>query len=524
MSRVLLLDVADAEERRAALLENGAPSLFWVERDDERSLVGNVYLGRVVRVEPSIGAAFVDLGLDRPGFLPADDAAFREVRDEVAAAVPEGGADATAAPAEVDAIAPGDATSDVGAVGVADPRRIVDMLRTGDSIIVQVARDAVARKGPTLTTFISYAGRTIVVLPGLGRIAVSRKLDDPAVRSSIEERIGRLGLPPGLGVVARTACAEATDEEMADDAARLLAAHRCVETARASARAPALLHEEDDFITRAVRELSVRAPEGAAGPLRIVVNSADAEARAIALTARMSPGPEIVLHAEGPPLFHAFGVERELRALDEPRVALVGGATIVIHETEAMWTIDVNSGRLRTADSLEETALATDLLAAKEVARQIRLRDLSGLIVIDFIDCRDEANRQKVEAAVRAELAKDPAKMRVAPLSEFMVCEITRRRLRSGAARSGAHVCPSCGGRGRIRSARSAGLAAIRDVRALLADGAPRGVDVTAAPAVAAELDRRRPEIVLLEQRHSSRVHVHRSPQFDGDRFEVRRK
>jgi Rne/Rng family ribonuclease len=508
LTRVLLLETREPEERRAALLEDGTLSLLWVEREDDRTLVGNVYLGSVVRVEPSIGAAFVDLGLDRPGFLPADDAAFREIQEELGAAGPAGPADA---PAEQ---APREARP---------PRRIEDLVRTGDRVVVQVARDAVGRKGPTVTTHVSFAGRTLVLMPSLGRLAVSRKIADPEVRREAEDRLRRLGLPQGLGAVARTASVAAAESEMVAEAARLVAAWRAMQDAVPGARAPALLHAEDDFVTRSVRELSVRAPEGSAGPLRIVVDDADAAERARSLTSQIDPAPEVVLHESPAPLFHAFGVERAVRALDDAEVPLPGGASLVIHETEAMWSVDVNSGRLRTGESLEETALATDLLAAREVARQIRLRDLSGLIVVDFIDCREDANRARVEEALRAELARDPAKMRVAPLSEFMVAEITRRRLRSGAARSGSHRCPTCRGRGRIHSARAAGLAALRDVRALLSDGSRRGVEVHAAPAVAAELDRRRPEIDALEARHGGRVVVLRSTSLDGDRFEVRR-
>lgn len=523
MTRVLLLDVGQPEERRAALLEDGTLSLLWVERDDDRALVGNVYLGRVVRVEPSIGAAFVDLGLDRPGFLPEDDAAFREFREDVQAVVVPAPEAATAVTAGA-----GEAADAAGCVGApARPpvvRHIEDLVRPGDRVVVQVARDAVARKGPTVTTHVSFAGRTIVLLPSLGRLAVSRKITDPEARARVEGMLRGLDLPAGAGIVARTASADASADEMADEAARLVAAHRRVEAGAITAQAPALLYEEEDFVTRAVRELSIRAPEGSSGPLRIVVDDAAAAERARELTARMSPAPEVVLHDSPAPLFHAFGVERTVRSLDDPRVPLAGGGSIVIHETEAMWSIDVNSGRLRSGAGIEATALATDLLAAREAARQIRLRDLAGLIVVDFIDCREPENRQKVEDAFRLELARDPSKMRVAPLSEFMVSEITRRRLRSGPARTGSHLCPACGGRGRVHSARAAGLAALRDLRAVLADGAPGGVEIQAAPTVAAELDRRRPEIAALEVAHGVRVTVHRGANFDGDRFEVRRR
>jgi ribonuclease E len=294
----------------------------------------------------------------------------------------------------------------------------------------------------------------------------------------------------------------------------------------ASSAAPALLHGEADFVTRAVRELAVRSPEGTGGALRVVTDHADAAAAARRALGASAAEVEVEVHASASPLFHVNGVERAVRQLDEPRVLLPGGASLVIHETEAMWTIDVNSGRLRSGDTPEANALETDLLAAREAARQIRLRDLPGLVVIDFIDfidCREAANRARVEETLRAELAKDPARMRVAPLSEFMVAEITRRRLRSGPARSGASTCRTCRGRGRVLSPAAVGLAALREVRALLADGAPRGVLVVCPPEVADDLARRREDLEELRRRHSVPVDVRSSTSLEGDRFEVRR-
>jgi ribonuclease E len=489
LSRALLLNLEDVEEPRAALVEDGRLSLLWVERAEDRTLVGNVYKGRVTSVERSIGAAFVDFGGGRPGFLHGGD---------------------------IPAAGEGDADPGV-------PRPIQDLVTEGQDIVVQVSRDALGGKGPSLTARVSLPGRLMVVFPGTARTAVSRKITDEAEHKRLEDLMAPRAAAAGVGVVVRTAAQGATEEALAGEFARLASDAREIADRAASRRAPALLHEESDFCSRAVRELLCRAPERVGGPVRVVVDTAEGLRRVEELLACDPSPPEIALH-EGPlPLFHASGVEREVRGLDEPRVPLPGGATLVIHETEALWAIDVNSGRMRGEDSLEETALAVDLAAAAEAARQIRLRDLGGLVVVDFIDCVDPANRARVEAALREALAADPARMRVAPLSEFMVAEITRRRMRTGPAHAGSAACPSCRGRGRTRSPRSAGLAALREIRAVLAGGATGGVDVTCAPAVADDLDARLAVLRALEERHGVAVRVHADASMPHDRFEVRR-
>ena len=489
MTRSLLLNLEDDEERRAALVEDGRLSLVWVERAEEKSLVGNIYKGRVTNVEPSIGAAFVDIGLDRPGFLHGGD-------------VPALSED-TGSPAET---AP-----------------IHQLVEAGQDIVVQVTRDPLGHKGPTLTGHVSIPGRRVVLFPGLGRKAVSRKITDPAERARLEQIVSAVPGMQSLGVVVRTAAEGVSAQELSEELANLLVEFQDFEAAASSCRVPSMLREDSDFVTRAVRELLGRNPEGSAGPVRILCDTQEGVRRASAALASAAGVPEVELHGGELPLFHAHGIEREIRGLDEPRVPLPGGACLVIHETEALWAIDVNSGRMRDAQNLEETALQVDLTAAAEAARQIRLRDLGGLVVVDFIDCIAPENRAKVEEKLRTELAKDPARMRIAPLSEFMVAEITRRRMRSGPAHAGSAVCPGCRGRGRTRAPRSAGLAALREVRAVLANKAEAGVEVWCSPVIAEDLDDRVAALRALEERHGVVVRVHVDDQMPHDRFDVRR-
>jgi len=495
MSRTLLINVAEPEERRAALLEDGRLSLLWIERSDERTLVGNVYKGRIARVEPAIGAAFVDVGLDRAGFLHVDDAV----------PLSNGARDASAA-------------------GPDDERRelsIDKLLSRGDEILVQVVRDPLAQKGATLTSRLSFPGRTAVLLPGLARSAVSRKIADETTRDRLRGLLDQVELPEGCGAVARTAAERAGDDDVVGDLRNLVRCHAaCLERADRS-DAPVLVHEETGFAARAVRELLVRAPDGANGPTRVVADSPRAARDAEEALAGSASETDVSEHKAAAPLFHSFGIEAEVRRLSSPRVSLPGGASLVIQETEALWAIDVNSGRRRRGANLEETALETDLLAAEEAARQIRLRDIGGLIVVDFIDCREPENRTKVEDVFRRELAKDPARLRMAPMSEFMIAEITRRRTRAGPGRAGSLRCESCGGTGRVRTAASAALAALRDLHALVAERKPDRVEIVCAPDVADALERREAVLDAIERDCGVAVDITEDPALGQGGFDV---
>ncbi len=491
MSRALLLNLVHDEERRAALLEDGRLSLLWIERREEHTFVGNVYKGRVLRLEPSIGAAFVELGLERPGFLHASDVRRPWSEDAGEGAVRDG------------------------------DLAIQDYVQAGDDVVVQVTRDPIGHKGATISTYVSLPGRTLVLIPRLGRTAVSRKIEDDGERERLRAVLDGFERPGDVGIVARTAAVGVEAGELASEYAELRKTHDRLMSTVELATAPALVHADDDFAARAVRELCARSPDGSRGPLQVIVDDPAAEdLLRDALSAEAEASIEV--HDAEAPLFHAHGVEQEVRRLRSPRVPLPGGASLVIQQTEALWAIDVNSGRRRNGGNLEQTAVDTDLVAAVEVARQIRLRDLAGLIIVDFIDCKDPANRARVEEAVRTELARDPARMRIAGMSEFMVQEITRRRARAGAGRAGLAPCGACGGTGRVHKPAAAGLAALRDAGALLAKRGGATVEIACAPAVADDLEGREDELVRLERRHRATIDVVEDPDLAPDRFVVR--
>ncbi len=560
MSRALLLNVREPEECRAALVEDGRLSLLWVEREDAHTLVGNVYLGRVTHLENSIGAAFVDIGAERPAFLHADDVrrpgepapsphrrapsqsedahlgadadldndANTDADADTDAARPES---AVASPADAGAEGPAPEGADPDAADAADsaepeapetpaaPVRIDALLEKGQAVVVQVVRDPIATKGASLTMELSLPGRTLVLMPSGERVGVSRRIEEPEAREALRALVEALDIPPGMGVVARTAAADATREELAAELGSLVAQWHSLDAAAGIAAPVRLLHEQAGFVLRAVRELAGRNPAGATGTLEIICDTTAAAESVHAELALAATDSRVTLHDSDTPLFHAHEVEHEARSLRNKRVGLPGGAYLVIERTEALWSIDVNSGRLRVGSSLEETALETDLLAARECARQIRLRDLSGLIVIDFIDCRDADNRRRVEETFREELARDPGRLRCSALSEFMLIQVTRRRLRAGAQLSGTEPCGTCHGAGRVVSPAAVAISAVRDVRAALADrgkqrGGGRGTKLTVrcSPDVSAALSGRQERLSSVSKRHGVKVRVVADP------------
>jgi ribonuclease E len=462
MGRSLLLDYRDAEEVRAAVVEDGRLAELAVETGDRRRRQGDVYLGRVLRVEPSVEAAFVDIGAEKPGFLHADD-----VMPVFAGGSPEPGAFA--------ARARGPAA------------RISDLLQEGQRVLVQVIRDAVGTKGPTLTTHVSLPGRWLVLMPSLERVGVSRRVSDPEARDRARAAFESLAPPPGMGFIVRTAGA---DRDPSDLRREMEALHRVylglAERARTETP-PAPLLREGSLVVRTLRDWLAHPVD------EVVVEGADAVEEARAFLAEASPpwAGRLAAH-EGPvPLFHARGIEEEVDRIFERRVPLPGGGFLLVEPTEALVAVDVNSGKAAGGEDLEETALATDLAAAAEVGRQLRLRDQGGLVVVDFIDVRKPENRAAVDRAVEAAFRNDKARVRFTPLSEFGLVEITRRRIGPSLRQVLHEGCPSCRGRGVVRTAPSAGLRALRELRALRAAGRG-GKRLRASPEVAGWLRERK--------------------------------
>jgi ribonuclease G len=429
-----LLVAVTPPETRAAWMEEGRVVEVFHERRGHRPLVGNVYLGRVHRVLPGMQAAFVAIGLDRDAFLYVEDALAPS------ASIEEEGDDTA-----VRGRYPRERNGE-------DRPRIDDLVKEGQEIVVQVAKDPMAGKGPRVTAALSLPGRAVVYLPSMGarEVGISRRITDDAERERLRGLLESVGASGGL--IARTAAASAGLAELEADYRYLRDLAGRIQAQAERSSAPALLHRELDLALRLVRDLvttdfeTIRVDdEATAGRIREFL-----EAVAPALAHRVEFwSPE----REGDrSLFDAFGVDAEIEKALKRHVELASGGSIVIQQTEALVAIDVNTGKFVGKDALEDTVFATNMEAVPEIARQIRLRDLGGLLVIDFIDMTDPEHRRQVFESLEARFAADRARTRLLPVSEFGLIEVTRQRSRGNLEKTLTRECPCCSGRGRVPS------------------------------------------------------------------------
>ncbi|MEO8189993.1 MAG: Rne/Rng family ribonuclease [Acidobacteriota bacterium] len=435
MRKELLVNATPPETRVAVMEDQRVVEVFH-ERREHRGLVGNIYLGRVHRVLPGMQAAFVSIGLDRDAFLYVEDALPASVEDE------------------------GDETGGAAGRGAApeDRPRIDDLVKEGQEIVVQVTKDPLSGKGPRVTAALSLPGRTLVYLPSAREIGISRRISDETERERLRHLLEQL--PGSGGLIARTAAAGAGLAELAADQKYLIdLAERIVKQAERST-APALLHRELDLALRVVRDLVTT--DFAA----IRVDDEPTYARLVEFLGAVAPSlVGVVELASGePPLFEAAAVDQEIARALRRHVELPSGGSIVIQQTEALVAIDVNTGKFVGKDALEDTVFATNLEAVPEIARQIRLRDLGGLLVIDFIDMGDPAHRHEVFEKLEQELARDRARTRILQLSEFGLVEVTRQRSRGNLEKTLTRPCPCCSGRGRVRTDLTLALELRRDL------------------------------------------------------------
>ncbi|HVR73594.1 MAG TPA: Rne/Rng family ribonuclease [Planctomycetota bacterium] len=496
LQKRILINAMDSEEVRIALLENGKLEELYFERADEKKYLGNIYKGRVVNLEPGIQAAFVELGIGRNGFLHVSDVLLAYK-------------DATAIP--IDSLS----------VRLPDRRRlkIQEILRKGQEVLVQISKDAIGAKGPSLTTYVSVPGKYLVLMPGVNRHGVSKRILDEGERLSLRDKLSQLDPPRGMGYIVRTAGQDRPKEDLEKDFQYLMKVWEEVRTRVRDCPAPSLVYAETDLVTRALRDLL--------GPDvdEILIDHSGVYDSAREFLAEVMPqaARRLKPYTGAAPLFSRFGVEEEIEKIYNRRVPLPSGGHIVLEQTEALVAIDVNSGTYRDEEDLEATALKTNLEAAQEIARQLRLRDLGGVIVNDFIDMEAEPNRRAVERALRAALKRDRAKSWISRISRFDIIEMTRQRVRPSFERSNHEPCKSCRGTGVVKSARSSGIAILRQVRAALAMKRRDTCEVVAHPAVAEYLlNDRRSHLAELEAESQKRVLVRADPAFSPDQFVIR--
>ena len=473
MSKEMLIDSAEGQEVRIAITSAGVLEGLYIERASSASHVGNVYKGRITNVEPSIQAAFVDFGLAKNGFLHISDV------------LPE--------------YFPGKQKGSE-AVGKKQSRTrrppIQDCLKRGHEVLVQLTKDGIGTKGPTLTTYLSIPGRLLVMMPGMSRLGVSRKIEDQQARAEAKALLADMELPAGMGFILRTAGFNGNKREFQRDLTYLTRLWKVVDQQARKAKAPAAIYQESDLVTRTIRDIYNTDID------RIICDS-DVVAHKVQeflelIMPRTKHRVELYTGTDG--LFHDAGLEEEIEKIYARRVELPLGGSLIIDQTEALVAIDVNSGRFRKHTDAETTALEINIDAAKEIARQLRLRDLGGEIVMDFIDMRPEQNRRAVEKALREAMKPDRAKSKMLRMSSFGIIEMTRQRMGPSLAHSVYTTCPHCGGEGMIKSSQSLSLQVMRSLRQACATADVAQIEVAIAPQAADHLsNKRRKQLRQLE-------------------------
>ena len=577
MTMRMLIDARHREETRVAVITGNRIEEFDFESAEHRQLKGNIYLAKVTRVEPSLQAAFVDYGGNRHGFLAfseihpdyyqipredreallreeaehaAEEARLRaaedsryedqdedEPRDSVDYGEDRGDDgdepqdELNDEPHDDDAppAAPEDAesASEESAAEILRRKRqnlrrrykIQDVIRRRQVLLVQVVKEERGNKGAALTTYLSLAGRYCVLMPNTSHGGgISRKISNGADRKRLKQIMAELSLPPSMGCIVRTAGLSRTKTEIKRDFDYLARLWDEIREKTLQSAAPALIHEDSNLVKRAIRDIYHREIE------EVLVEGEEGYKAARAFMKLLMPSHvrRVKAYADTVPLFQRFGVEDQLAGMYQPLVQLKSGGYLVINPTEALVSIDINSGRSTREHNIEQTAYATNIEAANEIARQLRLRDMAGLIVIDFIDMESNGHIRKVEKAMKEALKNDRARIQVGRISSFGLMEMSRQRLRTGVLEASTRPCPHCDGSGLMRTAASAGLSALRMIEEEAARG--RGTTIllrAGREAAVYVLNRKRREIGEIEARYGVTVEVLIEESFEGAKMAV---
>jgi ribonuclease E len=488
----MLVNAVEKEETRIAVVKDGRLEDLHVERSNHETLVGNIYKGRVENVHASLQAAFVNIGLERNAFLHVSEAVGE---GEEAYHVPRRGR----APR--------------------GPKRLIqNLLQAGQEILVQVIRDPFGEKGPSVSMEVSLPGRFLVLTPLSAHVGVSKKITSPQQRAELRNAMRELTqeIPTNVGFIVRTSSADTTAGDLRADYEYLLRVWGAVETRAKSAQAPATLYQESELVLRTVRDFF--SPEID----RLVVDDPEVHAKLRDFFEHVMPrfADRLQSYDGATPLFHRYDLEGQIDQLSAKTVELPSGGSIVLEPTEGMTAIDVNSGRLVREANPEDLALKTDLEAAREIMRQLRLRDLGGIIVIDFIDVKQERHKREIEACVREESRRDRAQMVILPLSQFCLLEIARQKTRPSLQRVSSDPCPVCGGSGFVKNLESVALEVIRELKSNLDRADIAVVEARVSPEVAGYLKARMEDLQKLEERYRKRIHLSPTRELAQNRVE----
>lgn len=480
---LMLINVLEGEETRMAVVSGGRLEEFHIERTSRETLVGNVYKGRVENVHASLQAAFVNIGLERNGFLHAsevllDDRSRRRFRGR--------------------------------------RPQIQDMVHVGQEIMVQVIRDGFGEKGPSLTSEISMPGRFLVLTPQSRKMGVSKKIDRAADRSRLRNLLRELRPPRDVGFIIRTAGTETTAQDLETDLSHLLKAWASATARDKESDAPALLYQEADLVIRTIRDIFSKAIQ------KIVIDNAPVYSRLNAFFVSVMPKytDRLKYYSGATPLFQFYKIDRQIEELNQKVLQLPSGGTIIIERSEAMYTIDVNSGRFVREDSPELLAFKTNMEAGREVMRQLYLRDMGGIIVIDFIDMKLDRHKRAIEDMLLRESEKDRSQMVILPMSQFCIVQIARQKIRPSLQLMAYGPCPHCGGTGLLKTIESIGLEVIRMLKASLQREAVTVIELRVHPDVAAYLKEKMGPVEKLEQQYGKIMHVSTAADLPTDKVE----
>jgi len=567
MANKMLIDAAHPEETRVVVVRGNRVEEFDFEAANRKQLRGNIYLAKVTRVEPSLQAAFVEYGGNRHGFLafseihpdyyqipvadrqalldneePEDDGADNgeavaaETKKPKAKKSEDSEADAEAKDADADGDDDGDADGEdqVESVGAEDameevPERrqqrrqykIQEVIKRRQVLLVQVVKEERGNKGAALTTYLSLAGRYSVLMPNTGRGGgISRKITQPTDRKRLKKIASELDVPEGMGVILRTAGASRTKAEIKRDFEYLMRLWETVRELTLKSSAPCLVYEEGSLIKRSIRDLYNKDID----EVLVAGDEGYREAKDFMRMLMPSHAKNVQPYRDASPIFIRYGVEPQLDAMFSPQVTLKSGGYIVINQTEALVSVDVNSGKSTREHNIEDTALQTNLEAAEEVTRQLRLRDLAGLVVIDFIDMEENKNNRTVERRLKECLKSDRARIQVGRISHFGLLEMSRQRIRTGVLESSTSVCPHCHGTGMIRSVESVALHVLRSLEDHLLKGVTHNLVVRTTTSVALYiLNQKRRNLADLEARFGVEVVVQADEMVNGQHYVLER-
>lgn len=486
MDRRMLINAIHAEECRIAITEDNVLSELEIEGHLGKKLKGNIYKARISRIEPSLQAAFVDIGTQRNGFLQINDIHPSYFR-------------------------PGAPTSSNSRI------QVQDVLRPDQELVVQVVKEEREAKGATLTTYLSLPGRYVVLMPGSDRGGVSRKISDAEQRKRLINLARELEIPAGIGLIIRTAGLDRSQSELARDLSLQLKVWETILTAAQSATSPSMLYQESDLASRVIRDYftpDVR---------EILVDDPVTFSRVKEFIGLVMPRyrSRVHLYEEKAPIFTHFNIESQVAQTLGAEVSLPSGGSIVIESLEALVAIDVNSGKATAGESIEETAYKTNLEAADEIARQLRLRDLGGLVVIDFIDMNDRRHRAALEKKIKAAVKTDKARIEVGHLSKFGLLEMSRQRIRASLTSQSTIKCSHCEGLGHVKNPELVALEALRKIQSAIVVGKVKTVKARLAPGAALFLlNNKKADLYHLESAFASQIFILADGRLRPDEYE----